>query len=164
MQLLTITVPSGYTIVAGKKQLRAVLRGAGADVATTSRAMIRSGGRGLASLPGQPPNSRTGALARSIKVRPWKNGEGVSIRDVAFYALFLERGAKGGGGDTHNKANILPAGGKRSRNRMKASAVSKKRVLLPRPFMEVALADVVANGLADRVRAAVISGLKFRRG
>ena len=48
--------------------------------------------------------------------------------------------------------------------RMKRGAVSKKRVLLPRPFLGPALDAVIANGLLDRVQAAVMSGLKFLRG
>ena len=47
--------------------------------------------------------------------------------------------------------------------RMKRGAISKKRVLLPRPFLGPALDQVIAGGLADRVRAAVMSGLKFER-
>ena len=49
-------------------------------------------------------------------------------------------------------------------SRMKRGAISKKRVLLPRPFLGPALDQVIANGLADRVRAAIMSGLKFQRG
>ena len=48
--------------------------------------------------------------------------------------------------------------------RMKRGAVSKKRVLLPRPFLGPALDAVIANGLLDRVQEAVMSGLKFQRG
>jgi hypothetical protein len=48
--------------------------------------------------------------------------------------------------------------------RMKRGAISKKRVLQPRPFLGPALDQVIANGLADRVRAAITSGLKFQRG
>ena len=48
-------------------------------------------------------------------------------------------------------------------HRMKRGAVSKKRVLLPRPFLGPALDAVIADGLADRVQAAIQSGLKFQR-
>ena len=47
--------------------------------------------------------------------------------------------------------------------RMKRGAISKKRVLLPRPFLGPALDKVIAAGLADRVRAALMSGMKFQR-
>ncbi len=171
MALLKITVPPGYTIVAGKAQVRAVMRGVGAEVVARARAMIRAGSRKHPSAPGEPPRSVSGKLARSGRARVWKDGEGVTIRFSEFYARFLSLGAKGGGGDTHNKANILLAGqrnwrGKilRTQNRMKAGAISKKRVLLPRPFLGPALDQVIANGLSDRVRDAIVSGLKFQRG
>lgn len=48
--------------------------------------------------------------------------------------------------------------------RMRRGAISKKRVFLPRPFLGPALDQVIANGLADRVRKAIESGLKFERG
>ena len=48
-------------------------------------------------------------------------------------------------------------------HRMKRGAISKKRVLLPRPFLGPALDAVIADGLADRVEAALMSGLKFQR-
>jgi len=47
---------------------------------------------------------------------------------------------------------------------MKRGAISKKRILLPRPFLGPALDQAVANGLIERVRVAVMSGLKFQRG
>ena len=49
-------------------------------------------------------------------------------------------------------------------HRMKRGAISKKRILLPRPFLAPALDAVIADGLVDRVQAAVMSGLKFQRG
>ena len=49
-------------------------------------------------------------------------------------------------------------------HRMKRGAIAKKRILLPRPFLAPALDAVIAGGLADRVRAAVMTGLKFQRG
>ena len=152
---LKIDIPAGYTVVAGKKQLRATLRQAGAEVAAKARAMIRAAGRKGVSLPGQPPVSRTGLLARSFKVRLWKDGEGVTVRNTAFYSLFLEKGAKGGVGSGRK-------GMKGQRN--KRGAVVGSRILQPRPVMEPALDAVVSNGLADRVREAVVSGMAFRRG
>jgi hypothetical protein len=107
MALLKITVPPGWTIVAGKQQLRNVMAAAGNEVAATARAMIRAGSRRRASQPGEPPRSVSGKLARSIRARPWKDGDGVTIRASAFYALFLSLGAKGGGGDTNNRANMV---------------------------------------------------------
>ena len=48
--------------------------------------------------------------------------------------------------------------------RMKRGAISKKRVLLPRPFLGPALDKVIAGGLEDRIRTAIVTGLKFQRG
>jgi len=109
MALLQITVPPGWTVIAGKNQVRAVLGAAGNEVAARARAMVRAGSRKHPSLPGEPPRSVSGKLARSIRARVWKDGEGVTIRASEFYALFLSLGAKGGGGDTHNRANMIMA-------------------------------------------------------
>lgn len=155
-----------------KRLTRAVMRAAGAEVAAVARAMIRgSAGSGrfyrgpggsakayrggykkggyTASSPGQPPVSVTGTLARSISVRPFKSGEGVTIKDTMFYALFLEKGARGGGG-----------GGKSSRN--KRGGAGTVRVLEPRPFLTAALAQREAS-IAQRVQASIADGLKFER-
>jgi hypothetical protein len=174
MALLNIDVPAGWTVVAGKAQVRKVIGAAGNEVAARARAIIRSGDRKHASEPGQPPHSVSGKLARSIRSRTRKDGEGATIRASEFYALFLSLGARGGGGNTHDKANILLAGERkwvrgrwkvlREVNRTKRSAISRNRVLLARPFLGPALDQVIANGLADRVRAAITSGLKFERG
>jgi hypothetical protein len=107
MALLKITVPPGWTIVAGKHKLRKVMAAAGNEVVAKARAMIRAGSRKHPSQPGEPPRSVSGKLARSIRARPWKDGEGVTIRASEFYALFLSLGAKGGGGDTYNRANMV---------------------------------------------------------
>jgi HK97 gp10 family phage protein len=176
---LTISIPDGVALVAGKKQLTAVMRAVGNEVAQTARASIRAGGATKKrkakrqSTAGQPPVSRTGQLAKSIKVRTSFNGSRVTITDVAsnkdaFYALFLEYGAKGGGGNSRNRANILLAGERNSRgrvlrgqNRMIAAAVNKARVLAPHPFLQPALDRVAKNGLADRVRQAVLDGVRL---
>ena len=153
---LQITIDSGYALVYGKKQLKALMRKAGGEIAATARALIRrstgggqdyrgSGGsskyRGgykpghyTASVPGQAPVSVTGTLANSIKVRPFKSGEGVAIRDAAFYALFLQAGAKGPNG----------------------------RVLMPRPFLTQALEQREAS-IGARIKASIVDDIEFRR-
>ena len=172
---LKITVPT-YALVYEKKLLKKTLQSAGAEVAAVARALIRRSqgggrkyGKHTASAPGQPPASLSGELAASIKVRPWRSGEGVTIRDTQFYALFLEAGARGGGGNTRDKANILLAGEKnwrgkvlRTKNRMKKSAISQTRVLAPRPFLTAAL-EQRQQSISDRVRAAIIDDVKFKR-
>jgi len=164
-----------------KRYLRGVFRSAGNEIAALTRSMIRhaaGGGRKYwlgpghtyqASAPGQPPVSRTGRLDSHIVVRPFKNGEGVAIRETTFYALFLAKGAHGGGGNTQDRRNILLAGetdarGRvlRGRNRLKASAISRTRVLLPRPSLELALEQREAS-IEARVKEAIMQGLKFKR-
>jgi hypothetical protein len=165
------------------KHTRAVLRAAGNEVASVARALIRrsSGGgrfynykghrgaRYRASAPGQPPVSVSGALAKSIKVRLFRSGEGVAVRDAEFYAKFLELGAKGGGGYARGD-NILLAGERhwrtgrvlRLQNRMKSTAVSQSRTLAPRPFLSVAL-DAKRASIEARIGEAITGGIKFSK-
>jgi len=166
---VTITVPPGWAIVAGKARVRALMRGVGNEIAARAKAMIRAGSATKKraakrqSAAGGPPVSRTGDLVRGIKLKLRRDGEGVTIRDIAqgkdaaFYALFLEYGAK------HSGTRVRTPWFNGRENRRQASKISN-RVLAPHPFMEPALDQVVANGLADRVRAAVMTGLKFQRG
>ena len=107
MAAFEIKVPAGWTVAIDKSRLRQVMGAAGTEVAAAARVMLRTGDRKRASQPGEPPHSITGELARSIRGRPWKDAEGVTIRARCFYALFLTLGAKGGGGDTHDKANMV---------------------------------------------------------
>jgi hypothetical protein len=175
---LKITVPTGYTIVAGKGPLKAVLRAAGNEVAATARALIRTGAATKkraarrAAAAGGPPVGRTGNLARNIKVRLWRDGEGVTVIDTARsaggsgapYALFLEKGAQGGVGSGRKGVKGLRNSWKRVNRKNIRIAIAGKRVLAPHPFMEPALGQVVANGLTNRVRDAVVNGMKFQRG
>ena len=171
---LSVTV-SGGRLELDKKVLRQTMRAAGTEVAAVARQLIRRGGttgpRGgkRASSPSQPPANHSGLLASSFRVTVYKSGEGVSVRDTAFYARFLETGAHGGGGNTKDKANILRAGqlgrsGRvlRGQNRMKSGAVNKTRVLMPRPFLTIALAMREAS-IAQRVGMSINQGVKFVR-
>ncbi len=159
-----------------KKQLRATMRSAGAEVAATARRLVRKAvgagrlyrgpggsaaayrggykaGPHQASAPGQAPASITGTLANSIIVKPFKSGEGVAIRDTAFYAKFLEAGAVGGSGS--GRAGVK---GKRNKRGLPSSA----RVLLPRPFLSMAL-EQCEPSIALRVAAAINQGVKFQK-
>jgi len=170
---IRIRVQSAH-IVYGKKRLRSTMRQAGAEIAAVARAMIRrsSGGgrtyrgpggsagkyRGgylkgshTASAAGQPPSSITGTLARSIRVRPFRSGDGVAIRDSAFYALFLEHGAKGGGRIRRGGASVRGQGG-----------IGKSRVLEARPFLSAAL-DARKGSLGPRIQASLQQDLKLVR-
>ena len=167
---LSITAPS-YEFEYNKKHLRAVMRAAGAEIARVARASIRGSGTGIvyrgtgggssaafrggyrkghfqASAPGQAPAKVTGTLAKSIRVRPFKSGEGVAIRDTAFYAVMLEGGAKGGGP------------GRKFRNRR--SGVGGSRVLQARPFLTAAL-TARQTSIAGRIEASVQQDIAFVR-
>jgi hypothetical protein len=161
-----INVPQ-YALTLDKTLLRKTLRAAGAEVAAVARTAIRrsrgtgaiyskpGGGTYQASAPGEAPVSRTGALARSFKVRA-AGPNAVTVKAAIFYAGFLETGAKGGQGS--GKAGVKGKRNKRGRN----ASVSSGRVLASRPFLATALANREAS-IADRVRAAVIDGVKFQR-
>src|ERR1700720_3618769 len=97
---LEIEIPQRYRMAFDKKNVQAVLRAAGAEIASVARRKIRQAvgggrvyygkgrGRHQASLPGQSPANWSGVLAGSIKVQPLKSGDGVLIRNTAFYDLF----------------------------------------------------------------------------
>ena len=169
---LRLQLPS-YAFEFQKAHLRRVLRAAGNEVAALARANIRrsAGGGRLyrgsggskyrpykpghytASGPGEAPVSVTGVLAGSIRVRPFRDGDGVAIRDTAFYSLFLEAGAQGGAGS--GKAGVK---GKRNKRGGKAGT----RVLAPRPFLTAAL-DARYASLGARVQAAVLADVAFKK-
>lgn len=124
-------------------------RGPGGSAARYRGGYVRGVYR--ASAPGQPPASVTSTLVRDIVVRPFVSGEGVAIRDTAFYALFLEGGAHGGGRMTRAGR---PVRGK--------SGIGQTRELEPRPFLSAAL-EQRETSIAARIAESVNSGLKFQR-
>lgn len=171
---LKVQVEGNYVLTYDKKRLKAIMRRAGAEVAALARSLIRRSegggktyrgpggsaakyrggykpGRYTASQPGQAPTSVTGSLLGAIKARPFKSGEGVAIRDNMFYALFLEKGAKGG--------SRKKSGGKRVRGE---AGTSTPRVLAPRPFLTVAL-EKREQSIAQRIKASIIDDIEFRR-
>ena len=164
---LRVTVSSGAFVVE-KKLLRKVLRQEGNKVAATARMLLRSKagggrvyGRHQASAPGEPPALLSGKLARSIVVRMFKSGEGVAIRSREFYALFLEKGAKGGG-NVRGGAKFKVATSGRRRQTASSKRLSM-RVLEPRPFLDVAL-DRNQAQIGPRLRDAFVQGIAFRKG
>jgi hypothetical protein len=170
---LEIEIPQRYRTAFDKKNVQAVLRAAGAEIASVARRKIRQAvgggrvyygkgrGRHQASLPGQPPASWSGNLAGSIRARPFKNGDGVLIRDTAFYDLFLEAGAKGVG----SRRRKARSG---NRNRRLLGGVNSpvpqggRGVLAPRPALSAALAERSAS-IGPRVQQAVMKDMKFQR-
>jgi hypothetical protein len=168
---LEITLPPQIALDLDPRKVRAVLRSAGSEIAALARRRVRQStgtgktyygaekGKHRASLPGQPPASWTGQLASSISTRVFGGGDGVLIRDTAFYARFLETGAKGGIGSGRKGAK----GGRNARQRRSATVLPVgKRVLLPRPFLSAAY-DERKDSIGERVQRAIIDGTKFRR-
>ena len=157
-----------------KKNLRKSLQVAGREVAAQARRLIRSSvgsgrlyyggggsikyrggtspGKHRASAPGQPPANVTGTLARSIRARllKGKDRDVEAVRDAAFYAKFLEAGAKGGKPGSRNK---------RSRSQL---YVSSNRVLAPRQFLSTALA-MRAPSLQRRLADAAVKDIVMER-
>lgn len=169
---LQIEIPQKYQLAFSKKDTRSTLRSAGSEIAAVARRMVRravgtgrvyygQGGRHVASAPGEPPVSWSGDLANSIKVRPLKAGDGVLVKDTMFYSLFLEVGAKGG--ISSGKKGVK---GKRNPRKRRGSLVTPQpvgsRVLEPRPFLSVA-AQQREESIGQRVKAAIINDIKFRR-
>jgi hypothetical protein len=173
MPSLRVTVPA-VALVYDKKILKQTLRVAGNEVAAATKQLIRKSagggkvyygsggssgyrggykrGRYTASGPGQAPVSVTGTLLKSIKVRPFKSGEGVAVREGAFYALFLSAGAVGGVGS--GKAGV--------KGRRNKRGVVGSRVLKPRPSLATALA-ARQGALTGRIEAAAVAGIRMQR-
>ncbi|WP_242501252.1 hypothetical protein [Komagataeibacter xylinus] len=182
---MKVTV-SADALAFDKKALGRTFRQAGNEVAATARKLLRQSagggrlyygpggsaakyrggymtGKYQASSPGQIPAKITGTLARSIKVRPFRSGEGVAIRDTAFYALFLEAGAHGGGRSSSGGGRAAAGSAMQGRTyRHGRAAIGKSRVLTARPFLEIALAQREPS-LGPRIRRAVQQGIKLEK-
>ena len=166
VRLKVAVSPAGALLIYDKKQLRKVLRQAGSEVAAQARRLIIGGsgrvyrgsgsskyrpykrGKYTASGPGQAPANVTGTLKRSISAKVSQSGQSVRVKATAFYALFLEFGAQGGGR------------GKASRNRRGKPVMS--RVLAPRPFLTAALGAREAS-LGNRIRESIVQDIAFRK-
>jgi len=147
---IILKVPKYALEPAFKKELKKVMRQAGQEIAADARALIRSGNKKLVSQSGQPPISKTGKLANSIKLTSKGNGLKVVISDTAPYALFLEAGATGGGNRTKRAG------------RSKRGAATTQRVLEPRPFISVA-AESNRSSLERRIAEALNKGVDLKK-
>ena len=177
MAALKLSIQHWGEVMLDKRELRNLMRSAGNDVARKTRTLIgqssgsgrvyRGGGgsryRGSyrpgayrASAPGQPPVRVTGTLRTSLKTYVYKNAEGFAVRERAFYSLFLEAGAQGGGNPGSRSTAKQRAGRRRARARSYG-----KRVLQPRPHLDRVIAAEAPN-LDRRVREALTRGLKWR--
>jgi hypothetical protein len=169
-----MTVTSGGGIMLDKREVNALMRSAGNSVKTKAAQLInRSAGGGRvyrlgdrsyrASAPGSPPVRRTGHMRASLKTYVFKSGEGFAVRARDFYALFLEVGARGGGNPGKNaKAPINRRTGRRMRAKTDTRWGYTRRILEPRPFLDVVMAQQ-APELDRRVREALRLGLKWKQ-
>jgi hypothetical protein len=173
-------ITSWGEVALDKRGLKSLMRGAGTEIAAKTRRLISaSGGSGryyaggggsayrgsyraegyYASAPGEPPVRVTGTLRGSLRVYPYPNGNGFAVRERAFYALFLEAGAHGGGNPFGGKGGAR-AGARRRRHR--ARGRYDARILQPRPSLDRVMAEE-APELDRRVRAALDHALTWRQ-
>src|SRR5579871_3168946 len=92
MAFVEIEIPS-YVLFLDNKKLKATLRSAGGEIAGIARGLIRAAtkeNKGGKTPAGSPPQSRSGVLLASVKVAPSRDGESVSIKDVAYYSRLSE--------------------------------------------------------------------------
>lgn len=175
MSALKLTVTSWGEVHLDNREMRKLMRSAGNDVKTKTQRLINatSGGGRLtqyhgdrkgsyrASVPGEPPVRASGTLRASLRAYPYKSGEGFAVRARAFYALFLEAGAKGGG----NPFGGRPAASAEWRARSKRKRARGRytiRTLEPRPFLDRVMAEQEAD-LKRRVRLAIDQGLTWKQ-
>lgn len=156
-------------VMLDQREVNALMRSAGNDVRTKTQRLISKsdgggrsyplpgGARYRASSPGSPPARRTGALRTSLKTYVLKQTTGFAVRARAFYALFLEAGAKGGGNPGGRGAGINARTGRRKR----ARGVYTRRVLEPRPFLDAVMTAEAPN-IERRVREALSKALKWK--
>jgi hypothetical protein len=173
---LKMRITSWGEVALDKKELKAVMRGAANEVRSkTARLISRTSGGGRryrggggakyrgqyrpgayqASAPGEPPVTITGTLKSSLKAYVFRDGDGFAVRERAFYALFLEAGARGG--RPGSRANAA-----RERRARRAHPVTSARVLLPRPSLDRVMTDEEKR-LETRVRKAFDKGLTWRQ-
>jgi hypothetical protein len=178
MSALKLTVTNWGEVALDKRQLKNLMRSAANDIkgktarliaqTTGSGRTYRGGGgsayRGTyrpgsyrASAPGEPPVTVSGTLRQSLKAYPYPSGEGFAVRERAFYALFLEAGATGGGNPGGGRAGQR----RRAQARRHRARYTTARVLQPRPHLDRVMKQEEAN-LQRRVRRALDEGITWR--
>lgn len=170
MSDLKVTVTNWGDVALDKRELKKLMRAAAGDIRSQTARLINqtSGGgrvyRGMgggryrggykpgmgyrASSPGAPPVRVSGTLRGSLKAYVYPSGEGFAVRERAFYGLFLEAGAQGGGPGT-----------KRSR---RAAHGQGTRVLAPRPALDAVMSKAAAS-LKPRVEKALRLGMTWKQ-
>jgi hypothetical protein len=166
---LKLTVTNWGTVALDKREVAKLMRAAGNDVKNKTGRLInksQGGGRSYfgpagryrASSPGSPPVRVSGDLRSSLKTFVFKSGEGFAVRARAFYSLFLETGAKGGG---NPGARAVKPVNRRTGRHMRAKGVYTSRVLEPRPFLDRVMTEQ-APELDRRVRKALEGALTWK--
>ncbi len=170
MSDLKMTVTSWGEVLLDKREVNNLMRSAGNDVRSKTQRLINQtdgGGRSYlgatgtryrASSPGSPPVRRSGALRASLKTYVLKQTTGFAVRAREFYALFLEAGAKGGGNPGTRGGFLNPRTGRRKR----AKGIYTQRVLEPRPFLDLVMAQEAPN-IERRVRQALTQAMKWKQ-
>lgn len=174
MSDLKLTVTSWGEVMLDKRELQKLMRAAGNDVKNKTQRLINAsdgggrlthyrgkGGTYHASAPGDPPVRASGALRASLKVFPFKSGEGFAVRARQFYALFLEAGARGGGNPYGGRPAASAAWRART-HRRRARGRYTTRVLEPRPFLDRVMKQEEPE-LSRRVRAALQGALTWKQ-
>jgi hypothetical protein len=175
LSALRLTISSWGEVQLDKRELKNLMRSAAGTVRTQTRRLIAKGagggrwyaggggaayrgtyraGRYRASAPGAAPVSVSGTLAGSLVARPYKSGEGFAVRARAFYGLFQESGARGGG-NPHGRAGV------HQRTRQRRRRAFQTRILLPRPFLSQVM-SIEAPNLDKRVRLALDQGMTWK--
>ena len=178
MSDLQLKITSWGQIALDKREMKKVMRSAAGDVRNKTARLINAGqgtgrtyrggggsqyrgayvkGTYRASAPGEPPVRVSGTLRNSLKSYVYPSGEGFAVRERAFYALFLEVGAQGGG-NPGGKGTVNPRTGRRKR----ATGVYTARKLEPRPSLDVVMAKE-AQELERRVGEALTKGLTWKQ-
>jgi hypothetical protein len=181
MAALRMQITSWAEVALEKRELKTLMRSAGADIAAKTRRLISqstgsgryyAGGGGsayrgsyraepyYASAPGQPPVRVTGTLRGSLRVYPYPEGTGFAVRERAFYALFLEAGAHSGGNPYGGQPAVAARARARAR-RHRARGRYQARVLLPRPSLDLVMAAEEPT-LEKRVKEALDRGVTWR--
>lgn len=174
---ISIHIPQ-YMLEFDKRHVKQTMRDAGKEVADQVRQDIRSAagtgrtyGGVKASAPGQTPVSRSGDLAKSIRITPIAKGMGVKVTDTNGAALSLEVGGKGGGGNT-SAGNLKAVVSERRRKRkgvwvtemvthMRQIVKNKTRELAARPFMEIALEKKIPT-IVPKIEKAIMEDISFK--
>ena len=176
MSSLKLSVTSWGEIGLDRRELKNLMRSAGRDIQTkTARLLARTDGAGRAyrggggaayrgaykpgayraSAPGQPPTVVTGTLRGSLRTYVYPSGEGFAVRMRAFYAVWLETGATGGG-------NPFGGRGRGAAGRRRARGKYTSRVLAPRPALDRVMTQEGPQ-LDKRVRAALAQALTWKQ-